>query len=201
MIYINKDAFWYSSINIHYDYSLCGYINKKFSPMACEDDPQQIDVYRYITENLILEAFFHSDGECKVDEFGYIPDYINVYNRNSSQSYTFFDNLDSIIDSVTYRNTTIWQVYQKHKHILNEKTHCFDYTLYRYDTLGNTMYFESVNDAGEIQLYDSIQLNSIGTYHVPTYQFDINEGKYYNGIYDDKMRIRIKCTTLETDRQ
>ncbi len=195
MVYLNKGKYWYSSIRINYNYTLFGKLKILLSPPTWDTDYMQIDVYRYITENSIIEAYFHSSEE----EMGLHPDYINVFNRNSSRSYEFFDNLDDVLDSTILCNTTIWQVYHS-RHKLNRDSSCFDYTLYDYVAPRNTMYIKSVSRDGDVTINDSILLNTLGTYHVPTYDFTTEDCTYTIGITGAKMHTSITCTTLETDK-
>lgn len=200
MVYLNKGKYWYSSVRINYNYTLLGKLKILLRTPTWDSDYMQIDVYRYIFENLIIEAFFHSDGQCDFQEMGLMPDYITVSNLNSSRSYTFFNNLGKILDPESFDNTIIWKVYQSHLHsILNEDTLCFSHTLYDYDALENTIYLKRINSEGNIFSADTIKLNSLGIYHIPIYQFSIDDAKYQLGINGNEMRIRISCTTLETD--
>lgn len=199
MVYLNKGKYWYSSIRINYNYTLLGKLKILLSPPTWDTDYMQIDVYRYITENSVVEAYFHCGGECNIHEMGMWPDYINIFNRNFSRSYEFFDNLDNVLDSTILSNTTIWKVYQS-RHELNKDSSCFDYTLYDYVAPKNTMYIKSIGRNRNITIDDSIQLNTLGTYHVPTYDFTTEDGTYTIGITGEKMHTSIKCTTLKTDK-
>ena len=152
----------------------------------------------YITENSIVEAYFHCDEERNINEMGLCPDYINIFNRKSSRSYTFFDNLDDVLDSTILGNTTIWQVYQS-RHELNRELSCFDYTLYDYDAPKETMYVKRIGRNGDVIIDDSIQLSTLGTYHVPTYDFMTEDGTYTISIKGLKMHTSVTCTTLETN--
>ena len=199
MVYINKGKYWYSSVRINYKYTLLGKLKDLLGPPTWDTDYMQIDVYRYITENSIIEAYFHSDGEYNISEIGLCPDYVSIFNRNSSRSYEFFDNLDDVLDSTILGNTTIWQVYQS-RHEMDRDSSCFDYTLYDYVAPKNTMYIKSIGRDGDVTIDDSIQLNTLGTYHVPTYDFTTEDGTYTIGIKGLKMRTTMTCTTLKTDK-
>lgn len=199
MVYLNKGNFWYSSVRINYTYTLTGKLENLFRTPTWDFDYMQIDVYRYLTENTIIEAYYYSDEEGITSEMGLLPDYISVTNRSSSRSYTFFNNLDNVLDSSILGNTTIWKTYQNHRYKLSSDTSCFDYTLYDYDASTNTFYMERLSTDREVIIDDSVRLNSLGIYHVPTYQFSIDKGNYQTGVNGDKMRINISCTTLETD--
>ena len=200
MVYLNKGDFWYSSVRINYNYTLVGKLKNLLRTPAWDTDYMQIDVYRYITKNSVVEAYFHNDGECNINEMGLRPDYITIYNHNCSRSYEFFDNLDNVLDSTILGNTTIWKIYQNRRHKLSSDTTCFDYTLYYHVLSTNTFYMEHLSTDGEVIIEDSVLLNSLGIYHVPTYQFSIDESNYQTGVNGDKMRIDISCTTLETDK-
>ena len=198
MVYLNKGKYWYSSVRINYNYTLLGKLKNLLRTPTWDTDYMQIDVYRYITENSIVEAYFHCNGECNINEMGLRPDYISIYNRSSSRSYEFFDNLENVLDTTILSNTTIWQVYQN-RHELNKDSSCFDYTLYDYIAPKNTIYIKSIGRDGGVTFDDSIQLDALGTYHVPTYDFTTEDGTYTIGITGAKMRTSISCTTLETD--
>ena len=199
MVYLNKGKYWYSSVRINYNYTLLGKLKNLSRTPTWGTDYMQIDVYRYITENSVIEAYFHCGGECNINEMGLRPDYISIYNRNSSQSYEFFDNLDNVLDSTILSNTTIWKVYQN-RHELNKDSSCFDYTLYDYVASKNTMYIKSICRDGDVTIDDSIHLNTLGAYHVPTFDFTTEDGTYTTGITGKKMRTSITCTTLKTDK-
>lgn len=199
MIYLNKGDYWYSSVKINYHYSNIGKLFNYFSPVCFCVDYRQVDVYRYITNNSIIEAYFYSDGDSNTTERGIFPDYIEVYNRNSSRTYTFADNLDNLLDSTVLGKSTIWQVYKGQMHSLTADTLCLDHKTYNYDRENNLFYWIYTNNDNYILSKDSLKLNALGIYHVPTYQFMIENGAYIQGDNGIKMRIDISCTTLETD--
>ena len=199
MIYLNKGDYWYSSIRINYNYTLIGKLYDYFSPVCFCVDYKQVDVYRYITKHSITEAYFYSDGDSTATQRGVFPDYIEVYNRNSSRTYTFDNNLDNVLDSIVLGKSTVWQVYKRQMHSLNADTASLDYKTYHYDREDNLFYCIDTNNSNDIIRKDSLKLNKLGMYHVPTYQFMIKNGAYIQGDNGIKMRIDISCTTLETD--
>ena len=197
MVYLNMGTYWFSSIRIDYKYTLFGKLNKHFSPLIYGIEYTQVDVYRYFYGNKVVEAFFHFGDTRDINEMGLLPDFVSVSTPNATRSYTFLQNLDQVLDSTLLGNTCIWQIYQKRKDTLSNDTSCIVHHIYDYDACSNTLYKESMDYYGEIAVIDSFQLNALGLYHIPTYAFSIDEGKYHEGIFDEKMGIKISCTTLE----
>lgn len=197
MVYLNMGKYWFSSIRINYKYTLFGKLNKHFSPPIYGIEYTQVDVYRYFYENKVVEAFFHFCDKSDINDMGLLPDFVSVSTPNATRSYTFLQNLDQVLDSTLLGNTCIWQIYQKRKDTLSNDTSCIVHHIYDYDACSNTLYKKSMDNVGEIAIIDSLQPNALGLYHIPAYEFSIDEGKYHEGIFDEKMKINISCTTLE----
>lgn len=193
MIYLNKGNYWYSSLRVKYDYSVLGNIINRFRPITFGREIRQQDVLRYILPDEIIEVFLCDINENEsLEDYGCLPDCIIIHNKQSSKTYTFFNHLEDVIDSTILNTTIISQIYNYHNH---QDTIPLDVTIYVFDCQKNRLYLRENGIC-----IDTIQLNSLGAYHVPVYNFEIENGESVEGIFGDRMSVRTSCTTIETDK-
>ncbi len=197
MVYINKGNYWYSSIRINYNYKLTGQIlntlNEWYNKLYGWDnltkiqDWDYIDVYRYIMKQKIIELYVHHSNIDSINSVGQFPDHIVVNTpKYSSDFFLDFQIDDNLLETTTLKNTLLIQAYMNTPHKIRQtinKTNIY------YNAIENMIYIGS----------DTIQLNSLMLYYVPTYAFSIEEGTCIKGYYNNELYTTISCTTLETD--
>lgn len=190
ILYINRGNYWYSSIRITYDKLLWNKIKNRLFPPPIVFGYQinQIDIQRYLMKDTIIEVYFYNEE--KHNDLSRYPDDISIYNRQSSKTFIFDDN-DSVV------STNKIDQYLKYMH---EDDRCIAHNVYKYDESLNTFIKQILNAYGDTIMCDFIQLNALGLYHVPTYQFAIDKGMKYVGLYNQKMQTNITCTTIETGK-
>ena len=188
MTYLNKGSYWYSSVRIDLLYNWWSKICNRFRPVVFGHDITRMDVFRYIYNDTIIDVYL---------EEGTYPYYILVCDRQKSTQMYIDEDLSNYIDTAKLRNTFFMHIYQEFDHYDRGGRHSVNN--YEYDSVSNVLYESWESFDGEI-FVDTIQLNSLKRYHVPTYDFATVDGNYVYGIFNDKMKIRMQCTTIETDK-
>ena len=187
MVYLNKGEYWYSSVNIKYEYTWWSKLLNKIypSPTVFGYDIQQADVYRYHMKDTTIEVFFYD----------MLPGNICVHNRKLSKIYDISDNSsDSILFDLAGGNNL-------YAHYIQNDSVCIANKVYRYDAVKNEILEHFINAIGYTIPCDFIKLNALELYHVPTYLFSIENGSSVTSIATNrKMHVYISCTTKETNK-
>lgn len=187
MVYLNKGEYWYSSVQIKYEYTWWSKLLNKIypTPAVFGYDIHQVDVYRYHKKDTITEVFFY-------DMF---PNNICVHNRHLSKIYTISEySSDSILFDLAVGNIL-------YDHYVQDSSACIAKKVYKHNA-AKDVFIEYLINANEDTIpCDTIQLNNLGLYHVPTYLFSVENGNSITSVSTNrKMRVCISCTTLETNR-
>lgn len=206
MVYINKGNYWYSSIRVRLDYTFWSKLWNLVTPNTPTYgyDPKQIDVYRYIRKDQIVEAWFYDLDEKKQSGIvGMMDDHICVFTRQAptthlARFYAFDQAIDEALDSAIFDSTIMGKYYKNFKH---KETYHAGQELYEYDSLENQLlWINTYSKDSSLNWTDTIPLNALGIYHVPAFGFSFQDGQCISSTETDGMlRMKISCTTLETD--
>ena len=187
MVYLNKGEYWYSSVQIKYEYTWWSKLLNKIypTPTVFGYDIHQVDVYRYHKKDTITEVFFY-------DMF---PNNICVHNRHLSKIYTISEySSDSILFDLAVGNIL-------YDHYVQDSSACIAKKVYKHNAVKDVFIEYLINANEDTIPCDTIQLNNLGLYHVPTYLFSVENGNSITSVSTNrKMRVCISCTTLETNR-